>query len=133
MSEVTTLFRSVGPQELALIRESGYSSFPPRLTGQPIFYPVLTREYAERIEREWNAENPSIGVRYVTRFHVNSDYLAQFEVHTVGSASHREYWIPADELPRFNQQIAGKIEVIAEFAGRIERAESRLTRAKLFQ
>ena len=118
MPEVTTLFRPVGPQELALIRESRYSSLPPRLTGQPIFYPVLNQEYAQQIAREWNAENPSIGAGYVTRFHVSSAYLAQFEVHTVGSAFHREYWIPAHELPRFNQQIVGKIEVIAEFHGK---------------
>jgi hypothetical protein len=33
----------------------------------------------------------------------------------VGSAIHREYWIPAEELDEFNANIVGTIEVIAEF------------------
>lgn len=28
---------------------------------------------------------------------------------------HQEYWIPAEELDEFNQNIVGQIEVIAEF------------------
>jgi hypothetical protein len=36
-------------------------------------------------------------------------------VQTVGSRLHREYWIPAEELERFNQHIIGKIEVVASF------------------
>lgn len=31
------LYRPVGEQELALIQESGYAAFPPRLPEQPIF------------------------------------------------------------------------------------------------
>ena len=37
-SETVTLYRPVGPQELALIRESGYRAFPPRIPEQPIFW-----------------------------------------------------------------------------------------------
>jgi hypothetical protein len=33
----TTLYRPVGPKELALIAQSGYREFPPRLPDQPIF------------------------------------------------------------------------------------------------
>jgi hypothetical protein len=46
MGETTTLYRPVGSEELALIRESGFGRFPPRLPEQPIFYPVLNEEYA---------------------------------------------------------------------------------------
>jgi hypothetical protein len=35
----------------------------------------------------------------------------------VGSSIHREYWVPAEDLPEFNRNIVGKIEVIAEFSG----------------
>jgi hypothetical protein len=28
---------------------------------------------------------------------------------------HTEYWIPAEELPEFNENIVGLIEVIEEF------------------
>ena len=37
------LYRPVGEQELALIRESKYTAFPPRLPEQPIFYPEIGR------------------------------------------------------------------------------------------
>ncbi|HZH29542.1 MAG TPA: hypothetical protein VEY11_02010 [Pyrinomonadaceae bacterium] len=52
----TTLRHPVGERELQLIRESGFREFPPRLPGQPIFYPVLNEEYAARIARDWNAK-----------------------------------------------------------------------------
>lgn len=112
---VTTLFRPVGPQELALIEESGFSEFPPRLEGQPYFYPVQNEECATQIARDWNATNAAIGAGFVTRFRIQSDYLTQFELKTVGSAIHKEYWIPAEKLPEFNRNIVGKIEVTAEF------------------
>ena len=40
-AETTTLYRPVGSEELRLIAASGFREFPPRLPGQPIFYPVL--------------------------------------------------------------------------------------------
>jgi hypothetical protein len=113
VSETTTLFRPTGKKELALIQESGYTAFPPRLEGQPIFYPVLLEEYAVQIARDWNARNGNTG--YVTRFQVRTEFLSRYDVHTVGSAIHQEYWIPAEDLDEFNRNIVGKIEVIAEF------------------
>lgn len=113
--ETTVLFRPVGPQELALIEQTGFTRFPPRLEGQPFFYPVQNEEYASQIAREWNANNPAIGAGFVTRFHVRAEFLSRYEMKTVGSAIHKEYWIPADELPEFNRNIVGKIEIVAEF------------------
>jgi hypothetical protein len=52
----------------------------------------------------------------VTRFRVRSEYLAQFELKTVGGALPKEYWIPAKELAEFDRNMVGKIEVIAEFS-----------------
>jgi hypothetical protein len=78
---------------------------------------VLTREYAEQIAREWNTRDERSGfVGYVLEFEVNAGYLAQFEVQKAGSAHHLEYWIPAEELGEFNQNIRGRIQVIAKFA-----------------
>jgi hypothetical protein len=51
-AELLTLYRPVGPKELALIEASGWREFPPRLPGQPIFYPVANEEYATQIARE---------------------------------------------------------------------------------
>jgi len=47
-----TLYRPVGPKELALIEASGWRAFPPRLPEQPIFYPVLNEDYAIQIARD---------------------------------------------------------------------------------
>jgi len=116
--ETRTLFRPVGPQELALIRESGWRSFPPRLPEQPIFYPVLNEAYAVQIARDWNV--PASGSGYVTRFSVRVEMADRYPVQTVGGAGHLELWVPAEELEAFNSAIVGDIEVIAEF----HRAES---------
>jgi hypothetical protein len=113
MQETTVLYRPVGAEELQLIAASGYQEFPPRLPGQPIFYPVLNEEYATQIARDWNAKNSGVGI--VTRFLVNTEYLSKFAVHTVGARIHQEYWIPSDQLPEFNRNIVGRIEVVAEF------------------
>src|SRR5258707_4437952 len=113
MDETIVLFRPTGSQELALIQESGWTAFPPRLFWQPIFYPVLNERYAIQIAREWNARDGNSG--YVTRFRVRSDFLRRYEVHQVGSAVHQEYWIPAEDLEEFNRQIVGTIEVVAAF------------------
>ena len=115
MNPTTILYRPVGPKELALIRASGMKAFPPRLSEQPIFYPVLNEEYATQIARDWNVKDSGAG--YVTRFTVRSDYLAKFNVETVGSRVHQELWVPAEEQDKFNRNIVGEIEVICEFTG----------------
>ena len=112
----TTLYRPVGKFELELIAASGWREFPPRLPEQPIFYPVLTREYAEQIARDWNVMDPRSGFAgYVLKFDVRSEYLQRFEIQTAGDRRHQEYWIPAEGLEEFNRNIVGEIEVIAEF------------------
>jgi hypothetical protein len=115
MSDTTTLYRPVGQRELDLIAATGYRRFPPRLPEQPIFYPVLNEAYATQIARDWNTKHNNPPVGYVTRFHVRSDFLARYDVQVVGGSEHAEYWIPAEELDEFNQNIIGTIEVIAEY------------------
>jgi hypothetical protein len=115
----TELFRPVGTKELALIRESGSTAFPPRLPEQPIFYPVTNEAYATQIARDWNAKYNDDKKGYVTRFRVRTSYLSRFETKVVGGAEHTEYWIPAEELDGFNSQIVGKIEVVAEYDGNV--------------
>src|SRR5262245_4905229 len=109
------LYRPVGQKELDLIRESGNKRFPPRLPEQQIFYPVLNEEYATQIAEKWNAKYNDPKVGYVTRFAVKAEYLQKYEVQTVGGTIHQEYWIPAEELEEFNENIVGRIEVIAEY------------------
>lgn len=73
MDETTVLFRPVGQKELELIRQSAFTEFPTRLPEQPIFYPVLSEEYATQIARDWNAKRNDSKVGYVTRFYVRTD------------------------------------------------------------
>jgi hypothetical protein len=114
----TRLFRPVGQLEPDLIEENGWTAFPPRLDRQPVFYPVLTEDYAVHIARDWNTKDDRNGnVGYVMAFEVDSEFLAGYEVHEVGGRELREYWIPAGELDEFNRHIVGKIVVVSEWRG----------------
>jgi len=112
-NETTYLYRPVNQSELDLIKKSGWTKFPPRLPEQPIFYPVLNKEYAIQIAKKWNV--PAYGVGYVTRFLVKTDYLTKFKVENVGGRIHNELWVPAEELDEFNSNIIGKIEILKKF------------------
>jgi hypothetical protein len=109
-----TLYRPVGPKELELIRQSGFRAFPPRLPEQPIFYPVLTEAYATRIASDWNVK--ASGEGYVTRFQVRKSFLDGYAVQNAGGSQFQEYWIPAEDLQAFNNNIVGLIEVTAKFS-----------------
>ncbi|MCA0454626.1 MAG: hypothetical protein LCI00_11705 [Chloroflexi bacterium] len=111
-----TLYRPIGQKEYELIQSAAFRAFPPRLPTQPIFYPVLNEGYAIQIARDWNTKDAASGYTgYVTRFDVNAEFLSAYPVQTVGNNTHQEYWIPADDLDLFNQNIIGAIQIIAEF------------------
>ena len=112
-AQTIILWRPVGPKELDLIRQSGMRAFPPRLPEQPIFYPVLTEDYAVKIARDWNV--PESGSGFVTKFRVRKDCLDHYEAQAAGGSAHREYWIPAEDMDAFNAAIVGEIEVTAAF------------------
>ena len=59
--------------ELDLIIAAGCRSYPPRLPGQPIFYPVLNEKYAREIAEKWNKKSADSGYSgYVTTFEVST-------------------------------------------------------------
>ncbi len=107
-----TLYRPAGPEEMALVRDSGFKRWPPRLPEQPIFYPVTNQKYAEEIARKWNV--PASGVGYVTKFEVSGDFISKYEVQVVGARHHSEWWIPAEDLDELNDNIVGEIEIVCE-------------------
>ncbi|MER7703564.1 ADP-ribosylation/crystallin J1 [Kitasatospora sp. NPDC097605] len=109
----TTLWRPTGPEELALVEAADWRAWPPRLPDQPIFYPVLNEDYAIRIARDWNV--PASGVGYVTRFEVDTAFLARYPVRQAGGRTILELWVPAEELPEFNRHLVGRIEVVHAF------------------
>jgi hypothetical protein len=108
-----TLYRPVNQVELDLIRDLDWKAFPPRLIGQPIFYPVTNERYAQEITVQWNV--PSYGKGYVVRFEVDNTYISQFDIQTVGLDYHTELWIPAEDLEVMNRNIIGQIELIGTF------------------
>jgi len=112
-SDVVVLCRPIGPRELELIQEARMRAFPPRLPDQPIFYPVLSEDYAVKIARDWNV--PASGSGFVTRFEVRRSFLDNYSVHSAGGSAHLEYWIPAEDMSAFNEAIVGEIEVVGEF------------------
>jgi hypothetical protein len=111
--KVITSYRPVGPHELQLIRDSGWTRFPSRLPEQPIFYPVENLEYARQIARDWNVKDSGQG--HVVRFSVDARFLDRYPVHQVGTTIHRERWIPAADLDAFNEAIVGLIELIDSY------------------
>ena len=111
--KTVTLWRPVGPKELELVRQANMRAFPPRLPEQPIFYPVLSEEYAIKIARDWNVKADGSG--HVTRFEVRQDFLLKYDVQVAGGQAHSEYWIPSEDLSAFNSAIIGQIEVVHEF------------------
>ncbi|HEY6160909.1 MAG TPA: ADP-ribosylation/crystallin J1 [Bacteroidia bacterium] len=113
-----TLYRPIGCIELELIEDSGFRSFPPRLSWQPIFYPVLSYDYACTIARDWNTNDEGSGFAgFVTKFDIPEEYFLQFEVKNVGGPDHNELWVPAGQLGEFNSKRVDKIQVVKAFYG----------------
>lgn len=110
------LWRPVGPAELALIKESGWRRFPPRLAEQPIFYPVLNFDYAEQIAREWNSKSDADHRQgFVVSFAVTDAIASRYPAQIAGGETHRELWVPAAELAAFNDALESPIEVVATY------------------
>lgn len=105
-----TLYRPVGPIELELIEKLDWKRFPPRLEEQPFFYPVTNIEYAKEISF-WNKNNYGIG--YILEFKILETYILKYKIRCVGIPGlHEEYWIPANELEDFNDNIIDDIKII---------------------
>lgn len=110
------LYRPVGLQELLLVYRSDMRRFPPRLPEQPIFYPVLTAQYADEIARVWNATSGDMA-GYVTEFELDDEYARSLQAHQVGAQVHQEFWVPAESVGEFNGHIVGQVRVIAAHFG----------------
>jgi hypothetical protein len=110
--ETVILYRPTGPEELELVKQSGYRRWSPRLPQQPIFYPVTNEQYAIDIASRWNVKDSGVG--YVTCFQGLASFMNRYEVQKVGGAHHTEWWIPAEKLEELNDNIIGLIELIGE-------------------
>ena len=86
-------------EEYQLVADSGFKKWPPRLEGQPIFYPVTNEIYAREITEQWNIRDSGIG--YVFRFLVQQPFAAKYTVEKVGGKNHTEWWIPSSTVMLF--------------------------------
>ncbi len=111
--DTATVYRPTGSEELKLVAASGFRRWPPRLPGQPYFYPVANEAYAREVAEKWNA--PASGAGFVTRLEVKREFLERYPTHQVGAQRHVEWWIPAEDLEQLNDNIVGQIEVVGEF------------------
>jgi hypothetical protein len=110
------LYRPIGRNELDLVEALGWRRWPPRLPDQPIFYPVTTFAYAEKIARDWNSVLPAPNnVGFVTQFEINIATASRYPVQLAGGKEHEELWVPAEELDTFNDGIVGLITVVAKY------------------
>ncbi len=102
------LYRPTGLKELLLVRDAAWMAWPPRLPDQPIFYPVTTFDYAERIARDWNsvAKAPD-NLGFVTKFEIDSETTGNYPVQVAGGQAHTELWVPAEELDKSARRRAG--------------------------
>ena len=85
------LYRPAGLKELVLVRNTDWRAWPPRLPDQPIFYPVITQNYAEKIARDWNSVRPAPdNLGFVTRFEISPEMAAKYPVQQAGGRAHEE-------------------------------------------
>lgn len=123
------LFRPVGLRELELIAASSWREYPPRFAWQPIFYPVVTREYARTIVTQWNSKESEAGLcGFVTEFEIDDEFVSRYPIQQLGGGPvFRELWVPSAELAEFNAHIRCPIRVVdavygAGYAGEVDPA-----------
>jgi hypothetical protein len=112
MQELVTLYRPIDVREMALVQDADWRAFPPRSRGQPNLCPLPNQADAAQLARDWKVKAGGAG--FVTRFAVNAAYLRELQAQSEADAR-LDYWIAREELPRFNENIVGKIEVIEAF------------------
>lgn len=113
------LYRPTGLKELQLVQSLNMRAWPPRLPDQPIFYPVLTFEYAEKIARDWNSSRAAPdNLGFVTKFEISAELAAKYPVQIAGGRAHAELWVPAEALDAINEGIIGEIKVVAAYQDR---------------
>ena len=113
MNSINTVtpYRPCNNEELELVKASGYKKWPPRLEGQPIFYPVTNEKYAREVNA-WNITD--FGKGFVTVFKVKKEFMDKYKIERVGAQYHTEWWIPAEDLEELNNNIVGTIEVLED-------------------
>ena len=111
-AETVTLYRTIGMREMTLLRDAGWRAFPPRTRGQPSLCMLTDQSEARQIAREWMV--PVGGAGFVARFTVAAAFLQSSRPQS-DDVLPMDYVIPAGELPKLNEHLAGPIELIEAF------------------
>ena len=114
------LYRPVGLNELTLIAQAGYRSFPAQLAEPPIDYPILNLDYADHLAKDVKTKDLDAGFAgFVAEFEISEQYARQFAVKSFGiRRRHRELLVPIEEFHNFNTRILGHIKVVAAYYGK---------------
>ncbi|RDH45504.1 hypothetical protein [Zooshikella ganghwensis] len=124
--KTTTLYRPIGPEQLAHLKQRDFAAFPGEEMQQKFFYPLLHESFARRLALEWYL--PQFGAAHIVSFDINSHYLEQFEVKRIGGPEHTEYRIPVTQIDRLNKQLLGKIQLLSSYqAGALNSAGQVIT------
>lgn len=109
---LTTLFKPVNPNELEEIEKEGLTLFPKNLY-KDFFYPVVTELYAIKIAKEFII--PEYNKAVIIKFEIDTSFLKNYNIKSVGSLFNKEYWIPEKDMDEFNKNIGGKFVITKEY------------------
>lgn len=103
-----TMYRPVGPDELTLIKDSGFREFPPPLSAAANFLWVVTSvDYAHEIAEGWLACREGSAV--VVEFSVHKDFITRNQNRMRSDARGSVLWIPREDIDDFNLHLLGDI------------------------
>lgn len=111
-TEVIELFRPAGADDIAALERCGWKGFTVAGPAQNFFFPLLSRELAERIARCGYGQDGG----YLLGARVQAQYLARFERYRLGAADELECRVPVEHLPEFNRHIVGRIQLLAQYS-----------------
>jgi hypothetical protein len=97
----------VSSKELEHICNYQYKQFPVRFFNKKLFYPILNKEYAQRVASEKNNFASGTTTMHVVRFLLRTKHIKKYTQSNPMILSVKE-----SDLMHFNQQIIGFIELI---------------------
>lgn len=125
MDEPITLWRPAGQQTWELLAQSGWRSWAPAVTGQPVFRAFQDRRDATAVARAQKV--PAGGVGYVMSFPVRRSFLARYPE----PGSPGEFVIPADDLAELDANLVGAIVEESDYRGPVSDREFEAAEADL--
>ena len=112
---ISTLYKTLSPQQLIALQRSDYRELSADFAGQQNMYLKLHRSYAEMMARQWHL--PLYGAAFIAQLRLPSTYLASFVMETLGYSEHYQYCIPLTQLTNVNDALSAKIVIVGGIVG----------------